>query len=117
MHLQTTRLSVYLKFGVVSPREAYYYFKKNKTLYQQLIWRDFYYTYYYFNRNSIVNGDNMNVISKVKWENNKEWIKAWKTGKTGIPIVDAGMRQLVSENFMHNRARRITASTLYKLIL
>lgn len=111
----TTRLSVYLKFGLISPRQAYSLFSSSKLLIQQLVWRDFYYTYYYFNPDTLILGDN-NI--KYNWNeyNTSNWFKHWQNGTTGIPIVDAGMRQLKKENFMHNRVRMITASTLSKLM-
>ena len=106
----TTHLSHYLKFGVISPRQAYSLFKDNELLSRQLIWRDFYYTYYYYN------GLNEN-LNKINWENNSKFITAWKEGKTGFPIVDAGMRQLKKENYMHNRIRMIVANFLVKILL
>lgn len=112
MSIKTTQLSVYLKYGVISTREAYSYFKGNPELAKQLIWRDFYYTYYFFNQD--YSGDN-NI--KIKWQYNQELFNKWKTGNTGIPIVDAGMRQLNTTGHMHNRARMIVASTLAKLML
>lgn len=115
---QTTRLSVYLKFGIISPRQVFFLFKQNQTLVQQLIWRDFYYTYYYFNQNAFNQGDNTRINSKYEswWKNDPVWFKKWCNGTTGIPIVDAGMRQLNTEHFMHNRVRMIVATTLSKLM-
>jgi deoxyribodipyrimidine photo-lyase len=109
----TTHLSHYLKFGVISPREAYTAFKNVEMLKRQLIWRDFYYTYYYFNGIKSYSGDVKNIP---KWQNNDKLFKAWKNGKTGFPIVDAGMRQLKHENYMHNRVRMITANFLTKIL-
>jgi deoxyribodipyrimidine photo-lyase len=54
---------------------------------------------------------------KIKWHFNSKWLKAWKEGKTGFPIVDAGMRELKTTGYMHNRARLITASFLVKTLL
>ncbi len=77
-----------------------------------MIWRDFYYTYYFYNKSYL--GDNG---IQINWENNKELFNKWKTGTTGIPIVDAGIRQLNTTGYMHNRVRMIVASTLSKLML
>lgn len=107
----TTRLSHYLKFGVISPRQAYVLFKGNEVLSRQLIWRDFYYTYYNFTQ--AFEGD---VKSDTLWENNPRFLRAWISGKTGFPIIDAGMRQLKNENYMHNRVRMITANFLTKIL-
>ena len=102
----TTRLSVYLKFGVVSPREAYTLFKDTEMLSRQLFWRDFYYTYYFFN--------GIEPEFDIHWEKNKELLEKWKKGETGYPIVDASMRQLNQTGFMHNRGRMIVSSFLSK---
>ena len=55
--------------------------------------------------------------NKIRWENNEELFEKWCEGKTGYPIVDAGMRELNSTGFMHNRVRMITASFLTKHLL
>jgi deoxyribodipyrimidine photo-lyase len=54
---------------------------------------------------------------KIKWHHNNMWFKAWTTGNTGFPVVDAGMRQLNTTGYMHNRARLIVASFLVKILL
>ena len=54
---------------------------------------------------------------KIQWLNDKKMFNAWKSGRTGFPIVDAGMRELNSTGFMHNRVRMITASFLCKHLL
>jgi deoxyribodipyrimidine photo-lyase len=55
-------------------------------------------------------------MNKIKWVTNNEWLKLWKEGKTGFPLVDAGMRQLNETGYMHNRARMIVASFLSKTL-
>jgi len=55
--------------------------------------------------------------SKIRWHKNARWFNAWKKGETGFPIVDAGMRQMNTTGFMHNRARLIVASFLTKTLL
>jgi len=109
-----TRMSVYLKFGLMSIREFYYLNKGKKDYIRSLIWRDFYYTYYYFSPDALSYGD-FYTKDKVKWT--KMYLKEWKNGKTGFPIVDAAMNQLNKTGYMHNRARMIVASFLAKVLL
>jgi deoxyribodipyrimidine photo-lyase len=79
----------------------------------ELIWREFY--YYILARNPRVENEAFNVAYKnIKWKNNKSWFEAWKEGRTGFPIVDAGMRELKETGWMHNRVRMIVASFLTK---
>lgn len=112
----TSQLSAYLKFGNVSIREVYKAFKGNKDLIRQLFWRDFYANILLaFPR---VLGHTLKPnYSKIAWNNNINWFKAWCKGETGFPIVDAGMRQLNATGYMHNRARLIVASFLIKTLL
>lgn len=116
----TTRLSAYIKFGIVSPREVYYkifdLFGVKHTLIAQLIWRDFYYNIAY-NRPDVLKGKSFKEsYDKIIWGNktNTTLLKKWELGMTGVPIVDAGMRELVESNFMHNRSRLITSNYLVK---
>lgn len=115
----TTLLGAHNKFGTLSIREIYEKFKKtlgNKNLLiQQLYWRDFYYNQIYFNEKYGLG--NTGKYYKLKWNNNPSYFNAWKNGKTGIPIVDAGMRQLNETGWMHNRVRMITAMVLTKILL
>jgi deoxyribodipyrimidine photo-lyase len=112
----TTQLSAYIKFGCISIREMYKAFKTNHAIIRQLIWRDFYmnilYAYPY------VLGKPMKPsYSKIRWHKNSKWFDSWTKGETGFPIVDAGMRQINTTGFMHNRARLIVASFLTKTLL
>lgn len=115
--IETTHLSPYLKFNVVSIREVYHFFKrelpKNTKLITQLYWRDFYMSIVYHNPHVI--GSNMNNY-KIKWNNNKSLFDKWRKGLTGFPIVDAGMRQLNETGWMHNRARMNVANFLVKIM-
>lgn len=116
LHLNTTNLSAYLKFGCVSIREAYNILKINKTLIRQLIWREFYYHLGYgfierFGKSLKSNYDN------IKWINNSSHYKKWCEGRTGFPIVDACMTQLNKTGYMHNRGRLIVSSFLVKNLL
>jgi len=108
--IDTTKMSHYLKFGLISIREAYYSIK-NSTLRRQLFWRDFYYriTYSY---PSVIGNAFYTKYNKIKWS--KKGLSQWMNGTTGFPIVDAGMRQLNKIGWMHGRVRMITASFLCK---
>jgi deoxyribodipyrimidine photo-lyase len=116
LHHSTSQLSAYIKFGCVSIREVYKLFKSNKAFIRQLYWRDFYASILTFF--PYVLGSAMNKkYNKLKWHFNSNWFDSWKNGKTGFPIVDAGMRQLNETGYMHNRARLIVASFLVKTLL
>ncbi|MGD1838995.1 MAG: cryptochrome/photolyase family protein [Nitrososphaeraceae archaeon] len=115
----STHLSPYLKFGLCSIREVYFAIQKelggNHPLLRQLYWRDFFvYIGFHFPfvfKDSFQGKYKNNVI---KWKNEPKKFKVWCQGKTGFPIVDAGMRELNETGFMHNRTRLITASFLVK---
>jgi len=113
---QTSELSPHIKFGTISVREAYNAMKHNTSLLRQLYWRDFYAQVLYHNPN-VLKENMRESLRDLKWENNSKYQKAWKEGKTGFPIVDAGMRQLNETGYMHNRSRLITASFLIKTLL
>jgi len=112
----TTRLSVHLRFGTVSIRKlAQVALKKNETWLNELIWRDFYHMIlWHFPK---VEQAFKPAYDRVVWRNNPEEFDAWCEGKTGYPIVDAGMRELNETGFMHNRVRMIVASFLTKHLL
>lgn len=112
----TTKLSAYIKFGCVSIREAYYSFHKNKALQRELIWREFYANIlFYFPQ--VLGQSFRKKYDNIKWSNNKEWFAKWCMGKTGFPLVDAGMQQLNKTGWMHNRVRMIVAMFLTKDLL
>jgi deoxyribodipyrimidine photo-lyase len=75
---------------------------------RQLAWRDFFYQV----TAAFPDMARKNYRPGPSWHEDEDALQAWRTGRTGIPIVDAGMRQLAAEGFMHNRARMITASFL-----
>ncbi len=115
----TSKLSAHIKFGTVSIREIYYWAEKGGASDQfisELYWRDFYlYISYHF---PFVFGKSFQQRGdKIKWRNSKKEFEKWKVGKTGVPIVDAGMRQLNEIGWMHNRVRMIVASYLTKNLL
>ncbi|GAA2579688.1 deoxyribodipyrimidine photo-lyase [Winogradskya consettensis] len=113
----TSRLSAYLRFGCLSPLAVANAAREKNgpgsaAFVRQLCWRDFYYQVTYsFPRISTTayreSGDR-------EWRNDPDALQHWKDGLTGVPVVDAGMRQLMAEGWMHNRARLITAAFLTK---
>ncbi len=113
----TTKLSVHLRFGTVSIRKlAQVALKKNETWLNELIWRDFYHMIlWHFPQ--VETKAFKPAYDNIEWRNNEKEFAAWCEGKTGYPIVDAGMRELNATGFMHNRVRMITASFLTKHLL
>ena len=113
----TTRMSLHLRFGTVSIRELT---KKgmqlNEKWLNELIWRDFY-QMILWNFPHVVNGAFKPNYDRIEWRNNPEEFQKWCEGKTGYPIVDAGMRELNQTGFMHNRVRMVVASFLTKHLL
>jgi deoxyribodipyrimidine photo-lyase len=110
--INTTLLSAHIKFGTISIREAYKSMKKNKELARQLIWHDFYAQIMHFLpvKNTLGGGNFKN--KKIKWKSSGSKFKAWCEGKTGIPIIDAGMRQLNEIGWMHNKLRLLVSNFL-----
>jgi len=112
----TSQLSAFIKFGCLSVREVYKEFKDNKDFIRQLYWRDFYANIMYAYP-EVLKEAMKPTYRTIKWTNNPKWFQAWTEGKTGFPVVDAGMRELNATGYMHNRARLITASFLIKTLL
>lgn len=113
----TTRLSVHLRFGTVSIRKLVQVAcKKNETWLNELIWREFY-AMILWHFPHVVTKAFKPVYDTVLWRNNEQEFALWCKGKTGYPIVDAGMRELNSTGHMHNRVRMIVASFLTKHLL
>lgn len=114
----TSRLSVHLRFGTISIRSLVRQaLGKSEVWLNELIWRDFYFNIT-FHFPHIGEGHSFRKeYDRMKWRNNEAEFKAWCAGKTGYPIVDAGMRELNTTGFMHNRVRMIVASFLVKHLL
>lgn len=113
----TSRLGIHLRFGTVSIRKLV---RKalalNETFLNELIWREFFMMLlWHFPR--LVYTSYRQEYDNIQWRNNEHEFQLWCEGKTGYPIVDAGMRQLNETGFMHNRVRMITASFLCKHLL
>ncbi len=114
----TTQLSVHLRFGTISVRQLALKTQTiNSTFFNELIWRDFYHMIlWHFPQ--VGKGKSFKAqYDFIEWRNNEKEFQAWCEGKTGYPIVDAGMRELNTTGFMHNRVRMIVASFLTKHLL
>ncbi|MFZ2312635.1 MAG: deoxyribodipyrimidine photo-lyase [Methylobacter sp.] len=113
----TSKLSAHLKFGTCSVREVYYAILEQlgseHPLLRQLYWRDFF-THIAYHFPQVFGRAFLEKFANLHWDNNPDYFQAWCDGKTGFPIVDAGMRELNATGFMHNRVRMITASFLVK---
>lgn len=114
----TSHLSPYLRFGAVSIRKI---IKKasdsnKETFFNELIWREFFMQILWHFPETVTKSFRPKYDT-IKWRNNEKEFKAWREGKTGYPIVDAGMRELNTTGSMHNRVRMVVASFLCKHLL
>lgn len=114
----TSRLSPYLKLGVVHPRTLLHALARKRgagaeTLRSELAWREFYADVLFHNPSSAW-ADLTDALRGIDYSQAGARVEHWREGRTGYPIVDAGMRQLLAEGWMHNRVRMITASFLTK---
>jgi deoxyribodipyrimidine photo-lyase len=122
LYLETTKLSPYIKFGLVSIREVYHkilkLYGKAHDLIKQLYWREFYYCLSYNRPDILKDGTSFREsYDKINWydsANDKKLLKLWKQGLTGYPVIDAGIRELNLTGYMHNRTRLITSNFLVK---
>lgn len=122
----TSRLSPYLRLGCVAPQACLRAALAVpptpgtqagiETWVGELAWRDFYYQIL-ANFPHVLRGAFKRQYDAIRWENDQQLFAAWCAGQTGYPIVDAAMRQLASEAWMHNRARMVVASFLTKDLL
>ena len=113
----TSRLGLHFRFGTISIREkARKAFSLNKTFLNELIWRDFY-AMILHQFPQVVGHAFRPEYDRIRWRNDETEFKAWCDGKTGYPLVDAGMRELNATGHMHNRVRMVTASFLTKHLL
>jgi len=126
----TSRLSAHLKFGTIGIREVHAAVREARSAAEpgsadaesatefesQLAWREFY-SHVLWNSPEVVTENFKEYERPIEWNHDPEGLQAWKDGETGYPIVDAGMRQLRREAFMHNRVRMIVASFLTKDLL
>ncbi len=126
----TSTLSPYIRFGMISMRQAAQAAlnaeRENRssgkpengpaTWLNELIWREFYISILYHFQHVARRAFNP-ALQNIPWRNNESEFAAWKEGRTGLPVVDAAMRQLRETGWMHNRARMIVASFLVKDLL
>ncbi len=112
----TSKLSPCIRFGLLSIREIYEKSKESETFVKELAWREFWY-HIKLNFPWTKEKEFQEKRQHIKWENNQEFIEAFLNGKTGYPIVDAGIRQLKQEKWIHNRVRMILGSFLTKDLL
>ncbi|MBA4299237.1 MAG: deoxyribodipyrimidine photolyase [Cyclobacterium sp.] len=113
----TTRLGVHLRFGTISVRKlAQVAARLNETYLNELIWREFYMMILAYNP-QVTEQAFKPSYDLIPWRNNEMEFQAWCEGKTGFPIVDAGMRELNTTGYMHNRVRMVVASFLTKHLL
>ena len=115
--LGTSRLSLHLRFGTISIRSlAKEAMALNEKYLNELIWRDFYQAILFHFPQTVAHAFKP-AYDRIVWENNEADFEAWCEGKTGYPLVDAGMRELNETGFMHNRVRMVVASFLTKHLL
>jgi deoxyribodipyrimidine photo-lyase len=122
----TSALSPYIRFGMISLRQAAetalnvqrltFNEKGPQTWLNELIWREFYISILYHFPHVATHAFNP-ALANIPWRDDEADFAAWKEGRTGIPVVDAAMRQLRQTGWMHNRARMIVASFLVKDLL
>jgi len=113
----TSHLGIHLRFGTISIRKlAQEAVELNGTFLNELIWRDFY-QMILWHFPHVVEYSFKADYDQIKWRNNEDEFEAWCQGKTGYPLVDAGMRELNETGYMHNRVRMVTASFLCKHLL
>ena len=114
---RTTELGIALRFGTISIRACVDFALQHNLIWlNELIWREFFMQILY-HFPMVVNQSFKRQYDRIKWRNDEQEFQQWCAGKTGYPIVDAGMRQLNNTGFMHNRVRMIVASFLCKHLL
>jgi deoxyribodipyrimidine photo-lyase len=126
---RTSHLSPYLRFGVISPKQAYQYamiaIRNSQDSSQnhscdhwinELIWREFYFSIL-FHYPEVLKTSFNPIYRQIQWQKSAKLLHSWQNGQTGYPIVDAGMRYLHENGWLHNRLRMIVASFLVKDLL
>jgi deoxyribodipyrimidine photo-lyase len=113
----TSRLSMHLRFGTISIRQlAERALRSNEKFLNELIWREFY-QMILWHFPEVVDHNFKRKYDAIEWRNKEDEFKLWCEGRTGYPLVDAGMRELLQTGWMHNRVRMVTASFLTKHLL
>ena len=117
-----SRLSPYLHFGEISPFQIWYAIKSIEEsddqahFLRELGWREFSYNLLYHFQD-LPKQNLQSKFNQFPWLKNKKYLDAWQIGKTGYPLIDAGMRELWQTGYMHNRIRMVTGSFLVKNLL
>ena len=112
----TSKLGPHLRMGTLSIREVISKTKSNEIFLSELIWREFFMQILYHFPH-VVSNNFKRKYDRIQWRNNQEEFEKWQNGKTGYPIVDAGMRELNATGYMHNRVRMVVAGFLCKHLL
>ncbi|MBI1305067.1 MAG: deoxyribodipyrimidine photo-lyase [Bacteroidetes bacterium] len=113
----TSRLSVHLRYGTISPRKLFRHTDAISQKYStELIWREFYASIL-FHFPEVVGRCFKPEYENIPWRSDDDHLEKWKRGITGIPLVDAGMRELNNTGLMHNRVRMVVSSFLTKNLL
>jgi deoxyribodipyrimidine photo-lyase len=122
----TSRLSPYLRFGNLSARQVWHAgldalahsvsYRDLEKFQSELGWREFSYHLLYHNHD-MVRENLQSKFNGMPWREDADALKRWQQGRTGYPIVDAGMRELWITGWMHNRVRMVVASFLVKHLL
>ena len=112
----TSKLGPHLRFGTISIREVVTKIKSNEIFLSELIWREFF-MQIIFHFPQVISTNFKKKYDFIQWRNNLEEFEKWKNGKTGYPMVDAGMRELNTTGYMHNRVRMVVAGFLCKHLL
>jgi len=110
----TSKLSVHLRFGLISPKQVFNKIKRynnSEFFIRELFWREFYnYILYHCPKSEFENFNGKEIV----WNEDKDKFQAWCDGDTGVPIIDAAMKHLNNTGLMHNRLRMVVASFLTK---
>ncbi|MQG22430.1 MAG: deoxyribodipyrimidine photo-lyase [SAR202 cluster bacterium] len=117
-----SKLSPHMHFGEISPNQIWYKLKQEEPdknidhFMSELGWREFSYNQLYFNPD-LRTKNLQSKFDRFPWKEDKDKLLAWQRGLTGVPVVDAGMRELWQTGYIHNRVRMIVASFLVKNLL
>ena len=112
---ETSKLSAYHHYGCISTRETWRAFSHIPTLRRQLVWRDYAYHMMVAWPETWKSVELIGTVEDgIPWSRNKKYIQLWKEGKTGVPSVDAAMKQLLQEGYINNRGRMVVANYLVK---
>ena len=120
---QTSKLSPHLRFGEISPRKIVDQIVKSKkqndsvkTFLSEIGWREFSYSLLYYSKD-LANDPINEKFKKFPWRKGEKEYRLWKNAKTGIPLIDAAMKQIYEKGWMHNRLRMVVGSFLVKNLL